>query len=238
RQEHARWQGAARGDERPALSLRPDRSDDRAPAAARLPRRRRPAPAVRRGRRAGGGQPAARRLLAHLRHPGRLDLQPAGALRGRHAAQPCRPGAGQRGCRTAPVGHPRASRQAPAPRSPASPGRRHGVARRPTDVASLRRQGALTMQIHDLPEPVAQLARNVARAYGARPEVRAVALAGSQVSGFAGPESDLDLYLYQDRPLPLDARREIAMARAARAEVGNDFWEPGDEWIDAETGLH
>ena len=94
------------------------------------------------------------------------------------------------------------------------------------------------MQIHDLPEPVAQLARNVARAYGARPEVRAVALAGSQVSGFAGPESDLDLYVYQDRPLPLDARREIAMARAARAEVGNDFWEPGDEWIDAETGLH
>jgi hypothetical protein len=33
-------------------------------------------------------------------------------------------------------------------------------------------------------------------------------------------------------------RVAIATSFAARAEVGNDFWEPGDEWIDAQTGRH
>ena len=33
-------------------------------------------------------------------------------------------------------------------------------------------------------------------------------------------------------------RVAIATSFATRAEVGNDFWEPGDEWIDAQTGRH
>ena len=92
---------------------------------------------------------------------------------------------------------------------------------------------------NSLPPPIAELAHDVARAYGAHPEVRAVVLGGSQAAGVAGPESDLDIYVYQDRALSIEARREIALARAGRrVEVGNEFWEPGDEWIDRETGLH
>jgi hypothetical protein len=32
-------------------------------------------------------------------------------------------------------------------------------------------------------------------------------------------------------------RREIAARSASRSEIGNDAWEPGDEWIDARTGF-
>jgi hypothetical protein len=80
------------------------------------------------------------------------------------------------------------------------------------------------------------LARRVAAAYAALPEVEAVALGGSRASGLAGEGSDVDLYVYLARPLPLPAR--AAIASGARAEVGNDFFEPGDEWVDGATGQH
>jgi predicted nucleotidyltransferase len=80
------------------------------------------------------------------------------------------------------------------------------------------------------------LARRVAEAYAALPEVEAVALGGSQATGAAGPGSDVDLYVYAGTPVGLAAR--AAVAAGPRAEVGNDFFEPGDEWIDGATGQH
>lgn len=80
------------------------------------------------------------------------------------------------------------------------------------------------------------LARRLAAAYAALPEVEAVALGGSRAAGLAAEGSDVDLYVYVARPLPLPAR--AAVASGPRAEVGNDFFEPGDEWIDPGTGLH
>jgi hypothetical protein len=80
------------------------------------------------------------------------------------------------------------------------------------------------------------LLARVAAAYGALPEVRAVAVAGSRQAGTADEHSDLDLYVYASAPVPLAARREIADRFAATAEIGNTFWEPGDEWEDRTTG--
>ena len=70
------------------------------------------------------------------------------------------------------------------------------------------------------------------------PAVVAVALAGSGVAGTADEQSDLDLYVYAEEPVAMADRVAIATEFATRREVGNDFWEPGDEWIDAQTGRH
>ncbi len=61
-------------------------------------------------------------------------------------------------------------------------------------------------------------------------------MAGSQTSPFADPHSDVDLYVYASEIVPQSIRAEVARD-ARRAEIGNSFWEPGDEWIDGETGI-
>lgn len=85
------------------------------------------------------------------------------------------------------------------------------------------------------PEPSRlALAQKIAAQYALYPQVEAVALAGSQTTGAAQAASDLDLYVYLSAPLPVAARRTIATANALRAEVDNQYWELGDEWIDAD----
>jgi hypothetical protein len=85
----------------------------------------------------------------------------------------------------------------------------------------------------------------VAGRYAAIPGVEAVALAGSFAAGAADERSDLDLYVYAREPLDLEARGAVARASAGageagapRLEVGNDFFEPGDEWLDGPSGRH
>lgn len=84
----------------------------------------------------------------------------------------------------------------------------------------------------------AALAASVAAAFANLPAVTAVALAGSEVAGVCDEHSDLDLYVYAGEPIALADRAAIATSFATRAEVDNEFWEPGDEWIDAQTGHH
>src|SRR5262249_53853540 len=82
-----------------------------------------------------------------------------------------------------------------------------------------------------------EIARRVAAAYAALPGVIAVALGGSRSTGAAGEGSDLDLYVYADAGPPRDLRARVP-AGAVRAEIGNRAFEPGDEWLDAGTGVH
>ena len=91
------------------------------------------------------------------------------------------------------------------------------------------------MPTNPAPVPTAML---VAAAFGKLPAVTAVALAGSGVAGVTDEQSDLDLYVYAGAPVTMADRVAIATSFATLPEVGNDFWEPGDEWIDAETGRH
>jgi hypothetical protein len=83
----------------------------------------------------------------------------------------------------------------------------------------------------------------VAGRYAALPAVEAVALGGSLAAAAGDERSDLDLYVYAGVLPALEARAAVARASAppgsgARLEVGNDAFEPGDEWIDAASGLH
>ncbi len=83
-----------------------------------------------------------------------------------------------------------------------------------------------------------QLAQKLAAAFSQLSGVKAVALGGSQASGAAGPGSDIDLYVFSDEPIPLQQRMELASAAGySRADLGLAFWDPGDEWIDATTGI-
>ncbi len=83
---------------------------------------------------------------------------------------------------------------------------------------------------------VESLARRVAAAYARLPGVRAVALGGSQATGLAAGDSDVDLYVYASPEPGLAARAAVA-AGSPRRELGNRFFEPGDEWVDAATGI-
>jgi len=90
---------------------------------------------------------------------------------------------------------------------------------------------------HPKTELLVAVATRIAAAYGAHASVVAVALGGSLASGVADAESDIDLYVYLDGLLSLAERAAVA-GEAPRAEIGNAFWEPGDEWIDAASGIH
>jgi hypothetical protein len=87
-------------------------------------------------------------------------------------------------------------------------------------------------------DPRIEVAAELASEYGRQPQVEAVALGGSLADPAADERSDVDLYVYLTEALPLETRAAIAQARAERVEVGNDFWEPGDEWIERRDGLH
>jgi predicted nucleotidyltransferase len=82
------------------------------------------------------------------------------------------------------------------------------------------------------------LTSDIVAGYSSLPQVEAVVLAGSQTSGTADQDSDIDLYVYSRAEIPVSVRASIAMAAAEYPEVDNRFWEPGDEWVDAGTGIH
>jgi hypothetical protein len=92
-----------------------------------------------------------------------------------------------------------------------------------------------TVLMTNLPSPTHALAARLAAVYAALPAVEAVALAGSQTTGVADPGSDIDVYVYARAPLSLAERAAASAPALTGAEIGNAFWEPGDEWIDAET---
>lgn len=82
-----------------------------------------------------------------------------------------------------------------------------------------------------------RLAAEVATALGRLPGAVAVAEAGSRLARAGDTGSDIDLYVYAAESPPLAARAALAAGFAAAAEIGNTAWEPGDEWIDARSGV-
>jgi hypothetical protein len=85
--------------------------------------------------------------------------------------------------------------------------------------------------------PVEVVAQRIAEQFAAIDEVEAVALAGSRASQWADQRSDIDLYVYGSGIVPESLRANI-VGKARRSEIGNSFWEPGDEWVDSTTGIN
>lgn len=85
-------------------------------------------------------------------------------------------------------------------------------------------------------EPNLSTAKKIATKFSELPQVVAVTLAGSQVSNVGDRFSDLDIYVYTDSEIPVDFRANNAREFAERIEIDNQFWEPGDEFIDIKSG--
>jgi len=82
------------------------------------------------------------------------------------------------------------------------------------------------------------LARRIADLFSAFPNVEAIALAGSGATGAIDRDSDIDLYVYITSVVPLRDRVAIVeKLGATRADLNLQFWDLGDEWYDAETGI-
>src|SRR5262249_7593113 len=81
-----------------------------------------------------------------------------------------------------------------------------------------------------------RLAKSTAERYAAFANVQAVALAGSSSSSMSDDKSDIDLYVYVDVPLTLEERESVPRG-ASPAEIGNQVWEPGDEWTEDGIGV-
>ena len=73
--------------------------------------------------------------------------------------------------------------------------------------------------------------------FAARPEVSAVVLGGSQEGECSDGLSDIDLYIYAAPEPPHAWRAELAGRFGERASIDNRFWEPGDEWVAARSGI-
>jgi hypothetical protein len=85
-------------------------------------------------------------------------------------------------------------------------------------------------------QKISSLAESIAVEFSQLPQVVAVALAGSQISAIADDISDLDFYVYVQEEISVNIRESIAKKFSDRIEINNQFWEPGDEWVDKHSG--
>lgn len=68
--------------------------------------------------------------------------------------------------------------------------------------------------------------------------VEAIGLGGSLSSNEIDEYSDIDLYIFSDTIIPLSTRESIASKLGTRqADLNLTYWDLGDEWFDAETGI-
>ena len=83
----------------------------------------------------------------------------------------------------------------------------------------------------------AAVIQKVVRRFSQLPKIQAVAVAGSQVAGTTNKDSDIDIYIYSITEIPSKLRTAIGAEFSDDVEI-NDFWGPGNEWTDRETGIH
>jgi predicted nucleotidyltransferase len=86
-------------------------------------------------------------------------------------------------------------------------------------------------------ESVLALAEKIAQRFSLLPDVEAVVVGGSQATGAAGQASDIDIYVFPHSEIPVEVRTAITAEFSDQVEV-IDFWGPGNEWDDRETGIH
>jgi len=81
--------------------------------------------------------------------------------------------------------------------------------------------------------------QRIAELFAPRKQVEAIALGGSLRSSTTDADSDIDMYIYWNEPIPVETRANLMeqMGGASRADLGLTFWGDGDEWYDKATGI-
>ncbi len=89
------------------------------------------------------------------------------------------------------------------------------------------------------PDPADQLIHQIAAMFAQLPQVEAVALGGSSAGKQTDAISDIDLYVYTREEIPVSEREKIVeeTGGASTANLGLNYWGPGDEWYNAKTGI-
>jgi len=83
-----------------------------------------------------------------------------------------------------------------------------------------------------------KLARKLAAKFSAFDYVETVAVAGSLVTSTTDQDSDIDLYVYATDLIPLaDREGMVAEFGSSRTDMNLQFWDLGDEWFHAKTGI-
>jgi hypothetical protein len=83
-----------------------------------------------------------------------------------------------------------------------------------------------------------RLVHIIAEQFQQFPQVKAIALGGSQTSGTLDQNSDIDLYIYTPQEIPVEKRQQIVNHMgASKVNLNLSFWDPGDEWFDLQTGI-
>ena len=89
--------------------------------------------------------------------------------------------------------------------------------------------------------PHLQLAKQISDLFALLPQVESIAMAGSHGSGVVASDSasDIDLYVYTRGEIPLEDRISIVerTGGASRSDLNLNYWGPGDEWMNAPTGI-
>ena len=85
----------------------------------------------------------------------------------------------------------------------------------------------MTLHLSSAGSSARTLACRIATHYSAIPTVEAVVISGSRTGSLGDSKSDIDFYIYSREPIALETRT-LAAAGATQAEIGNEFWEPGD----------
>jgi hypothetical protein len=82
------------------------------------------------------------------------------------------------------------------------------------------------------------LAKLVSERFSVFPQVEAIALSGSLTTGGSDRDSDIDLYVYTKGTIPLAHRAAlIGEMGASQADLDLQYWDLGDEWYHAESGI-
>lgn len=82
------------------------------------------------------------------------------------------------------------------------------------------------------------LANSITSQFAGNPNVAAVGLGGSYAVNKASENSDIDLYVFTTDLIQLETRKLIMEKRGAtRSDLNLQFWDLGDEWFDALTGI-
>ena len=85
------------------------------------------------------------------------------------------------------------------------------------------------------------LANEISEAFSRLPQVQAIALGGSLSNAQSASDqaSDIDLYVFTQGEIPVSDRQAIMekTGGASAANIGLNYWGPGDEWFHRPTGI-